>query len=68
PVGFLVRAGVAVLEVDVQGSVVVVVQRVPVAGREPVELIRCLESLRVLHRDGPERRSGRQGVGVECRM
>src|ERR1700722_16121653 len=62
PIRFFIRAGVFVLDVEVERAVGAELERVAVADRESVQRIGDLESLLVVKRQRPERFYWRQFV------
>src|ERR1700722_14971186 len=62
PIRFFIRAGVFVLDVEVERAVSAELERIAVADRESVQRIGDLESLLVVKRQRPERVHWRQFV------
>src|ERR1700730_3806697 len=60
PIGFHVRAGTLVLEIKIERTIRVILERHPTADRETVEPICDLKTVRIIERDRPERFDGRR--------
>jgi hypothetical protein len=59
PIGFHVRVGTLVLEINIERTFRVILERHPAADRETVEPICDLKTVRIIERDRPERFDGR---------
>ncbi len=65
PVLLLVLARALVLEIEIERTVGIVLERHPAADREPVEAVGNLETLRIVERDRPERLDRRRRALLE---
>ena len=65
PVPLLVLARALILEIQVERTVRVVLERHPTADCESIEAVRDLEAVPVIERDRPEGVHGRDGGFVE---
>src|SRR5258708_14590236 len=65
PICFVVLAGALVLEIEVERSVSVVMERHPGTDRLPVEIVGISEPIRIVHGNGPESVYRRRGPFLE---